>query len=319
MAAVDTIFEQLGSMTVLELVELKNKIEEEWGITAAAPVAVAAAGGAAARRRGRRGEDGVRRRPHRGRPAEDPGDQGRPRDHRARPEGSEGPRRLGSQAGQGGRQPGRGRLDQGAARGSRRRRRDQVARRKLSRPYGISMGMKLRITLLTLVAVPGSSPRSRSRKPPPGTATTHGQTAGTTGTRRPARRRPRRPRPRRSATASPTTTSPARTSPGQGVSAKVLVCHKVGNGHYVLVQVSAHSAPAKGKHGATSSRRTARAQARSRATAAPRPPPRRPPATTDDHLAAAERTGTRPRGLARGRRRATIRRTSGDGRWPRLR
>jgi large subunit ribosomal protein L7/L12 len=41
MAAVDTIFEQLGSMTVLELVELKNKIEEEWGITAAAPVAVA--------------------------------------------------------------------------------------------------------------------------------------------------------------------------------------------------------------------------------------------------------------------------------------
>jgi len=48
MAAVDTIFEQLGSMTVLELVELKNKIEEEWGITAAAPVAVAAPGGAAA-------------------------------------------------------------------------------------------------------------------------------------------------------------------------------------------------------------------------------------------------------------------------------
>jgi large subunit ribosomal protein L7/L12 len=50
MAAVDTVFEQLGSMTVLELVELKNKIEEEWGITAAAPVAVAApaAGGGGA-------------------------------------------------------------------------------------------------------------------------------------------------------------------------------------------------------------------------------------------------------------------------------
>jgi large subunit ribosomal protein L7/L12 len=48
MAAVDTVFESLGSMTVLELVELKNKIEEEWGITAAAPVAAAApaAGGA---------------------------------------------------------------------------------------------------------------------------------------------------------------------------------------------------------------------------------------------------------------------------------
>ena len=45
MAAVDTVFESLGSMTVLELVELKNKIEEEWGITAAAPVAAAPAGG----------------------------------------------------------------------------------------------------------------------------------------------------------------------------------------------------------------------------------------------------------------------------------
>jgi large subunit ribosomal protein L7/L12 len=47
MAAVDTVFEQLGSMTVLELVELKKKIEDEWGITAAAPVAVAAPGGVA--------------------------------------------------------------------------------------------------------------------------------------------------------------------------------------------------------------------------------------------------------------------------------
>ena len=47
--AVDTIFDELGKMTVLELVELKNKIEEEWGITAAAPVAAAApaAGGEA--------------------------------------------------------------------------------------------------------------------------------------------------------------------------------------------------------------------------------------------------------------------------------
>ena len=50
MAAVEDVFNSLGSMTVLELVELKNKIEEEWGITAAAPVAVAApaaAGGGA--------------------------------------------------------------------------------------------------------------------------------------------------------------------------------------------------------------------------------------------------------------------------------
>jgi large subunit ribosomal protein L7/L12 len=41
-SGVDTVFDQLGKMTVLELVELKNKIEEEWGITAAAPVAAAA-------------------------------------------------------------------------------------------------------------------------------------------------------------------------------------------------------------------------------------------------------------------------------------
>jgi large subunit ribosomal protein L7/L12 len=48
MAAVDTVLEQLGRMTVLELVELKNRIEEEWGVTAAAPVAVAAPGAVAA-------------------------------------------------------------------------------------------------------------------------------------------------------------------------------------------------------------------------------------------------------------------------------
>ena len=41
-STVDKIFDGLGSMSVLELVELKKKIEDEWGITAAAPVAVAA-------------------------------------------------------------------------------------------------------------------------------------------------------------------------------------------------------------------------------------------------------------------------------------
>jgi large subunit ribosomal protein L7/L12 len=53
--ATDTakLVESLGKMTVLELVELKNALEEEWGVTAAAPVAVAAPaaggdGGAAA-------------------------------------------------------------------------------------------------------------------------------------------------------------------------------------------------------------------------------------------------------------------------------
>src|SRR5919199_3991165 len=48
--ATDTgkLVEQLGKMSVLELVELKNKLEEEWGVTAAAPVAVAAPGAPAA-------------------------------------------------------------------------------------------------------------------------------------------------------------------------------------------------------------------------------------------------------------------------------
>jgi large subunit ribosomal protein L7/L12 len=44
----DKLVETLGGMTVLDLVELKNKLEEEWGVTAAAPVAVAAAGAPAA-------------------------------------------------------------------------------------------------------------------------------------------------------------------------------------------------------------------------------------------------------------------------------
>jgi large subunit ribosomal protein L7/L12 len=44
---VDKVFDELGKMSVLDLVELKKKIEDEWGITAAAPVAVAAPGAAA--------------------------------------------------------------------------------------------------------------------------------------------------------------------------------------------------------------------------------------------------------------------------------
>ncbi len=44
---VSKVLDTLGKMTVLELVELKKAIEEEWGVTAAAPVAVAAAGPAA--------------------------------------------------------------------------------------------------------------------------------------------------------------------------------------------------------------------------------------------------------------------------------
>ena len=41
---VQKVLDTLGKMTVLELVELKKSIEEDWGVTAAAPVAIAAAG-----------------------------------------------------------------------------------------------------------------------------------------------------------------------------------------------------------------------------------------------------------------------------------
>src|SRR6478672_8841578 len=47
-SATDKVFDELGKMSVLELVELKKKIEDEWGITAAAPVAIAAPGGGGA-------------------------------------------------------------------------------------------------------------------------------------------------------------------------------------------------------------------------------------------------------------------------------
>ena len=48
--ATDTakVLETLGKMTVLELVELKKAIEEEWGVTAAAPMAAAAPAAAGA-------------------------------------------------------------------------------------------------------------------------------------------------------------------------------------------------------------------------------------------------------------------------------
>ena len=41
---VKKIFEEINELTVLEAVELKKLMEDEWGVTAAAPVAVAAPG-----------------------------------------------------------------------------------------------------------------------------------------------------------------------------------------------------------------------------------------------------------------------------------
>ena len=47
-ANLDKIVEELSSLTVLEAAELSKKLEEVWGVSAAAPVAVAAAGAAPA-------------------------------------------------------------------------------------------------------------------------------------------------------------------------------------------------------------------------------------------------------------------------------
>lgn len=48
MADLNKLMEELSELTVLEAAELVNLLEEEWGVSAAAPVAVAAAGPAAA-------------------------------------------------------------------------------------------------------------------------------------------------------------------------------------------------------------------------------------------------------------------------------
>ena len=48
MADLANIVEQLSKLTVVETAELVKKLEESWGVSAAAPVAVAAAGGGAA-------------------------------------------------------------------------------------------------------------------------------------------------------------------------------------------------------------------------------------------------------------------------------
>lgn len=48
MANLEQIVEDLSSLSVLEAAELSKMLEEKWGVSAAAPVAVAAAPGAAA-------------------------------------------------------------------------------------------------------------------------------------------------------------------------------------------------------------------------------------------------------------------------------
>ena len=48
MADLQKLVDELSKLTVLEAAELSKKLEEAWGVSAAAPVAVAAAGGGAA-------------------------------------------------------------------------------------------------------------------------------------------------------------------------------------------------------------------------------------------------------------------------------
>src|SRR5260221_112308 len=48
MADLNRLVDDLSALTVIEAAELSKKLEEKWGVSAAAPVAVAAAGGAAA-------------------------------------------------------------------------------------------------------------------------------------------------------------------------------------------------------------------------------------------------------------------------------
>ena len=48
MANLEKLVEELSALTVLEAAQLSKLLEEKWGVSAAAPVAVAAAPGAAA-------------------------------------------------------------------------------------------------------------------------------------------------------------------------------------------------------------------------------------------------------------------------------
>jgi len=48
MSKLEKIVEELSALTVIEAADLSKMLEEKWGVSAAAPVAVAAAAGAAA-------------------------------------------------------------------------------------------------------------------------------------------------------------------------------------------------------------------------------------------------------------------------------
>ena len=130
----EELLETIANMTVLEVVELVEAMEEKFGVSAAM-TAVAAA----PRRRRRRarggGADRVRRRAHELRIREGRGHQGRACPDEPRPEGGEGPRRERSRVGSRGGIEGRGGRGAEAARGSRGERGGPVGGASARRPH----------------------------------------------------------------------------------------------------------------------------------------------------------------------------------------
>ena len=90
----DQVVDYVKGITVLELSQLVKRLEQELGVSAAAAAPVMMARWRRRRRGGaRRGEDRVHRDADRGRKRQDQRDQGRPRGHQPRSQGSQGPRR----------------------------------------------------------------------------------------------------------------------------------------------------------------------------------------------------------------------------------
>ena len=126
MADLAKIVDDLSTLTVLEAAELSKLLEEKWGVSAAAPVAVAAAGGGAAAAAPVEEKTEFDVILDRRRRQEDQRHQGSPRDHRSRPQGSQGPGRRRSEGRSRKRFQGRSRQVQGPAGSSRRQGRTEV-------------------------------------------------------------------------------------------------------------------------------------------------------------------------------------------------
>ena len=122
----DQILEAISAKSLMEVIELVKAMEEKFGVTAAAPVAVAAGAGRRRCRSGRRA-DRIRGHPQGDRRQEGRSHQGRPRNHGPGPEGSEGPGRGAPAPSRKPCQQGRRREDQEGSRSRRREGRDQVS------------------------------------------------------------------------------------------------------------------------------------------------------------------------------------------------